>query len=75
MKKSLVACAAGLLLVSGTASAIGVSAEAGRHYTNLGVGLGSKFLIRRRRNNNGGRQAPVVISCLAPRRQQPAGNA
>lgn len=41
MKKSLVACAAGLLLVSGTASAIGVSAEAGRHYTNLGVGLGS----------------------------------
>lgn len=40
MNKTLVACAAGLLFVAGSANAISVSGEAGEHYTNLGVGLG-----------------------------------
>ena len=39
MKKTWVACAAGLLLVTGAANAISVSGEAGQHYTNLGVGM------------------------------------
>lgn len=41
MKKTLVACAAGLLLVAGSANAISVTGEAGEHYTNLGVGFGT----------------------------------
>lgn len=39
MKKIWAACAAGLLLVTGSASAISVSGEAGQHYTNLGFGM------------------------------------
>ena len=39
MKKTWVACAAGLLFVTGAANAISVSGEAGQHYTNLGVGM------------------------------------
>lgn len=35
MKKTWVACAAGLLLVTGSASAVSLSGEAGEHYTNL----------------------------------------
>ncbi|VEI73079.1 YfaZ precursor [Serratia fonticola] len=42
MNKTLVACAAGLLFVAGSANAISVSGEAGEHYTNLGVGLGAQ---------------------------------
>ncbi len=42
MNKTLVACAAGLLFVAGSANAISVSGEAGEHYTNLGVGLGEQ---------------------------------
>lgn len=38
MKKTLVACAASMLFVAGTASAISLSGEAGQHYTNLGFG-------------------------------------
>lgn len=34
MKKTWVACAAGLLFVTGAANAISVSGEAGQHYTN-----------------------------------------
>ncbi|WON75634.1 YfaZ family outer membrane protein [Serratia sp. UGAL515B_01] len=41
MSKSLVACAAGLLFVMGSANAISVSGEVGQHYTNMGFGLGS----------------------------------
>lgn len=41
MNKTLTACAAGLLFVAGCANAISVSGEAGRHYTNVGVGLGT----------------------------------
>ncbi|MFZ1871492.1 MAG: YfaZ family outer membrane protein [Chania sp.] len=39
MKKTLVACAAGLLLVAGSANAISMNGEAGQHYTNLGIGM------------------------------------
>lgn len=42
MNKLLLAGGAGLLLVSAGASAIGVSAEVGKEYTNLGVGLGTE---------------------------------
>ncbi|WP_016671395.1 YfaZ family outer membrane protein, partial [Yersinia pestis] len=41
MNKHLVACAASLLLVAGSASAVSFNAETGRHYTNLGFGLGT----------------------------------
>lgn len=41
MKKTLVACAAGLLFVAGSANAISLSGEVGQHYTNLGVGMGT----------------------------------
>ncbi len=37
MNKHLVACAASLLLVAGSASAVSFNAETGRHYTNLGL--------------------------------------
>ncbi|EJF30085.1 hypothetical protein F3J27_05540 [Enterobacter sp. Ap-916] len=42
MNKLLLAGGAGLLLVSAGASAIGVSAEVGKEYTNLGVGFGTE---------------------------------
>lgn len=41
MNKTLVACAAGLLFVAGSANAISVNAEVGQHYTNMGFGLGT----------------------------------
>lgn len=41
MNKHLVACTASLLLVAGSASAVSFNAETGRHYTNLGFGLGT----------------------------------
>ncbi|VEB96181.1 YfaZ precursor [Cedecea lapagei] len=42
MNKLLIAGGAGLLLVSAGASAIGVNAEVGKEYTNLGVGFGTE---------------------------------
>jgi opacity protein-like surface antigen len=42
MKKTLVACsAAALLMTTVSAHAIGVSAQVGEHYRNVGVGLGT----------------------------------
>ncbi|AJI93691.1 yfaZ family protein [Yersinia ruckeri] len=41
MKKTFIACAASLLFVAGSASAISITGEAGRHYTNLGFGMGT----------------------------------
>ncbi|MFV8757860.1 YfaZ family outer membrane protein, partial [Yersinia enterocolitica] len=41
MNKSLAACAAGLLLVAGSASAISLNGEVGSDYTNLGFGMGT----------------------------------
>ncbi|WAT01607.1 YfaZ family outer membrane protein [Rouxiella chamberiensis] len=42
MKKTLVACsAAALLMTTVSAHAIGVNAQIGQHYTNLGVGFGT----------------------------------
>ncbi|MBU4683151.1 hypothetical protein KC222_14150 [Cedecea davisae] len=42
MNKLLLAGGAGLLLVSAGASAIGVNAEVGKEYTNIGVGFGTE---------------------------------
>ncbi|MCW6647323.1 YfaZ family protein [Yersinia ruckeri] len=41
MKKTFIACAASLLFAAGSASAISITGEAGRHYTNLGFGMGT----------------------------------
>lgn len=41
MNKTLVACTAVLLFVTGYANAISMSGEAGQHYTSFGVGLGT----------------------------------
>lgn len=42
MKKTLIACsAAALMMTTVSAYAVGVSAQVGEHYTNLGVGLGT----------------------------------
>lgn len=38
MKKTLVACAASMLFMTGAANALSLSGEAGKHYTNLGFG-------------------------------------
>ncbi|WP_123709381.1 YfaZ family outer membrane protein [Raoultella terrigena] len=42
MKKSMFLGLAGMMLVSTAANAIGVTGQAGEHYTNLGVGFGSE---------------------------------
>ncbi|MDW9424996.1 porin, partial [Yersinia enterocolitica] len=41
MKKHLIACAASLLFVAGSANAISLNGEVGSDYTNLGFGMGT----------------------------------
>jgi opacity protein-like surface antigen len=41
IKKTLLACTAGLLFVAGAANAVSMSGENGQHYTSLGIGMGT----------------------------------
>ena len=42
MKKNAIAALMGMLLISASANAISISGQAGKDYTNVGVGLGTE---------------------------------